>query len=293
MSTAPVRPHYPEAPLFALDTLWFQVAGTLCNIQCAHCFISSSPTNRSHEMLSLETVKRFLAEGEALGVKEYYFTGGEPFLNREIFEILEAALALGPVSVLTNGLLLRPESASRLRRLSDASEYSLDLRISIDGWDAATNDPVRGAGTFERILVGIRNLAEGGLNPVITVTEACEGASTAEGRTRFLEFLRSIGLTKPRLKVMPLLRLGAESGRTRAYASWESLRGQTLTRGETEALVCSSGRMVTSKGVYVCPILIDFPQARMGATLSETLGAFELGYPACFTCHEQGLSCRT
>ena len=55
MSTAPVRPDYPEAPLFALDTLWFQVAGTLCNIQCAHCFISSSPTNRSHEMLSLET----------------------------------------------------------------------------------------------------------------------------------------------------------------------------------------------------------------------------------------------
>ena len=111
MSTAPVRPDYPEAPLFALDTLWFQVAGTLCNIQCAHCFISSSPTNRSHEMLSLETVKRFLAEGEALGVKEYYFTGGEPFLNREIFEILEEALALGPVSVLTNGLLIRPETA--------------------------------------------------------------------------------------------------------------------------------------------------------------------------------------
>ncbi len=293
MSTAALRPDYPQAPLFALDTLWFQVAGTLCNIQCAHCFISSSPTNRNHEMLSLETVKRFLAEGEVLGVKEYYFTGGEPFLNREIFEILEAALAQGPVSVLTNGLLLRPENALRLRRLADASEYSLDLRISIDGWDAATNDPVRGQGTFERILVGIRNLAEGGLNPVITVTEACEGASTAEGRTRFLAFLRSLGLTKPRLKVMPLLRLGAESGRTRAYESWESLRGQTLTREEAEALVCSSGRMVTSKGVYVCPILIDFPEARMGATLPETLGAFELRHSACFTCHEQGLSCRT
>jgi molybdenum cofactor biosynthesis enzyme MoaA len=292
MSTA-VAPDYPQAPLFALDTLWFQVAGTLCNIQCAHCFISSSPTNRSHEMLSLEHVKRFLAEGEALGVKEYYFTGGEPFLNREIFEILEAALALGPVSVLTNGLLLKPESAWRLRRLSDGSDYSLDLRISIDGWDAATNDPVRGSGTFDRILVGIRNLAEAGLNPVITVTEACEGAATAEGRTRFLGFLRAIGLTQPRLKVMPLLRLGAESGRTRAYESWESLRGETLTRDEAEALVCSSGRMVTSKGVYVCPILIDFPEARMGATLAETLGGFELRHSACFTCHAQGLSCRT
>jgi len=293
MSAVPASPGYPAAPLFALDTLWLQVAGTLCNLQCAHCFISSSPTNHNHEMLSLATVRRHLSDAEALGVKEYYFTGGEPFMNREILEILEAALALGPVSVLTNGLLITLEAAARLRRLSDASEYSLDLRISIDGWDAGTNDPVRGAGTFERILTGIRNLAAAGLNPVITVTEACEGASTAPGRTRFLEFLRSIGLTKPRLKVMPLLRLGAETGRTRPYESWETLRGRTLARHEAEALVCTSGRMVTSKGVYVCPILIDFPGARMGESLGETLRPFELAYRACFTCHEQGLSCRT
>ncbi|HSB60775.1 MAG TPA: radical SAM protein, partial [Vicinamibacteria bacterium] len=97
MSAVPPASGFPSAPLLALDTLWFQVAGTLCNIQCAHCFISSSPANRSHEMLSLETVERALAEAEALGVREYYFTGGEPFMNREIVEILEAALALGPV----------------------------------------------------------------------------------------------------------------------------------------------------------------------------------------------------
>jgi hypothetical protein len=128
---------------------------------------------------------------------------------------------------------------------------------------------------------------------VVTVTEACEGASTAPGRTRFLELLRSIGLTQPRLKVMPILRLGAETGRTRAYESWETLRGRTLARNEAEALVCTSGRMVTSKGVYVCPILIDSPGARMGESLGETLGPFELSHRACFTCHEQGLSCRT
>jgi len=285
--------HYPQAPLFDLDTLWFQVAGTLCNIECAHCFISSSPTNRSHEMLGLATVERYLAEASALGVKEYYFTGGEPFLNREILEILEATLAQGPASVLTNGLLIRGETAARLRRISDASEYSLDLRLSIDGWDAATNDPVRGPGTFDRILAGIRHLAVAGLNPVITVTEACAGAGTAEGRTRFLAFLRSVGLTQPRLKVMPLLRLGAETRRSRAYESWETLRGRTLTREESEALVCASGRNVTSRGVYVCPILIDFPGARMGSTLAETLRPFALEYPACFTCHAEGLSCRT
>jgi uncharacterized Fe-S cluster-containing radical SAM superfamily protein len=284
---------FPQAPLLGLDTLWIQAAGTLCNIACAHCFISSSPTNRSHEMLSREAVRGFLAEAEALGVKEYYFTGGEPFLNRELLGMLEDALALGPVSVLTNAMLIRHETASRLRELQDASEYSLDLRVSLDGWDAPGNDALRGAGSFERALQGIRCLAEAGINPVLTVTAACEAAPTAEGRTRLLGFLRGLGLRQPRLKVMPLLRLGAEVERSRAYAPWESLSGVSLAPEQAESLVCASGRCVTSRGVYVCPILIDFPGARMGQSLAATRRPFSLAYRACYTCHVEGLSCRT
>jgi hypothetical protein len=50
--------------------------------------------------------------------------------------------------------------------------------------------------------------------------------------------------------------------------------------------------MVTSRGAYVCPILIDFPDARMGARLQDALGPFTLRHSACFTCHRRGLSCR-
>jgi molybdenum cofactor biosynthesis enzyme MoaA len=286
-------PRYPSSPLVALDTLWFQVAGTLCNIQCRHCFISSSPTNHVHEMMSLESVRGWLAEAAALGVREYYFTGGEPFLNRDLLAMLEATLRQGPATVLTNGLLVRPETARRLRGLADASEYSLDIRVSIDGWDAETNDPIRGAGTFDRIMAGVRSLADAGVNPVLTVTEAFAGAASAAGRARFLEFLRASGLRRPRLKVLPLLRLGAEAERTRAYREWESLAGRTLSAEEAEALQCSSSRMVTASGVYVCPILIDFPGARMASSLAGASRPFELSYRACYTCHEQGLSCRT
>jgi AdoMet-dependent heme synthase len=284
---------YPEAPIFALDTLWFQVAGTLCNLTCTHCFISCSPHNHTHEMMTLEEVERHLVDAEQLGVKEYYFTGGEPFMNREILEMIAAALARGPVSVLTNGVLIKPATAERLKSLSDASEYSLDLRISIDGWDAASNDVIRGEGTFARILEGITNIARAGLNPVITVTEACAEAATRDGRTKFLEFLRSIGLPQPRLKIMPLLRIGAEEKRLRAYTTWETLRGRELANAELEALQCSSSRMVTASGVWVCPILLDAPAARMGATIRDSLRPFSLSYSACYTCHAEGLSCRT
>ena len=284
---------FPSVPSRSLDTLWFQVAGTLCNLQCAHCFISCSPTNHSHGMLTLADVRRRLEEAAALGVREYYFTGGEPFMNPDMLPILEETLRQGPASVLTNGLLLTPERCRRLRELADGSEYSLDLRVSIDGYAAEINDPIRGAGTYERILQGIRNLADAGLNPVVTVTEACEDAGGAAGRERLLAWMRSIGLSRPRLKILSLFRIGAEAERLRGYSSSETLEGRDLSEADLDRLQCSSCRMVTSRGVYVCPILLDEPAARMGESLAETLRPFPLRYAACYTCHEYGVTCRT
>lgn len=287
------RGDFPEAPLAALDTVWFQVAGTICNLRCKHCFISCGPDNHRLPMMSFEQVRGYLDEARGLGVREYYFTGGEPFMNRDMMRILEVSLAQGPSSVLTNGVLIDARKAQTLRGLSDGSPYSLDLRISLDGYDAATNDPIRGGGTFERILAGVRRLATAGLNPVITVTEACDDARTREGRTRFLDFLRQVGLTQPRLKIMPLLRMGAEQGRDRGYHPWESLAGHTLTEEDLALLQCSTCRMVGAKGVYVCPILVDEAEGRMGETLQETLRPYRLAHAACYTCKVEGLSCAT
>ncbi len=285
-----------QAPLVALqslDTLWFQVGGTLCNLACTHCFVSCSPTNHTHEFLRLADVERFLAEAAALGVREYYFTGGEPFLNPDMEAILAATLRQGPANVLTNGLLLDAERCRRLRTLADGAEYSLDLRVSLDGYDAASNDPIRGEGTFERILAGLRNLAAAGLNPVVTVTEVCRDAAAAAGKERFFELLRGLGLARPRLKVLPVFQIGAEAERGGAYQSWQRLRAGDAPEGGWDHLQCSSCRMVTDQGVWVCPILVNEPAARMGETLADTLGPFELAHPACWTCHVYGVSCRT
>ena len=280
---------HPHVPMRALDTLWFQVAGTLCNIECTHCFVSSSPTNRSHEMLTLRDVELRLAEARALGVREYYFTGGEPFMNREMIPILAATLKQGPATVLTNGILLTPQICAELRTLIDASEYSLDLRVSLDGFDRQSHDAIRGAGAWDRTMRGLQNLAAAEINPVITVT----GIRDGDGRTRFLQLIRSWGFTKPRLKVLPLFRIGAEVKRSGEYAEWERLTTDNFDESAADSLQCSSCRMVTSKGVYVCPILIDRPEARMGATLAETLRPFELRFGACHTCWVEGVTCTT
>jgi MoaA/NifB/PqqE/SkfB family radical SAM enzyme len=243
--------------------------------------------------MTLEEVKRYLDEAVRLGVREYYFTGGEPFLNPDMEAILEATLAVGPATVLTNGLLLDPARCARLKALEQASDCSLDLRVSLDGYDAATNDPIRGEGTFERILQGVRNLAEAGLNPVITVTEVCPEAVTDEGKERFFQLLRSLGIDRPRLKVLPVFQIGAEAERRGVYESWQRLRDGDAPEGAWDHLQCSTCRMVTDQGVWVCPILVNEPSARMGETLADTLESFPLDHSACWTCHVYGVSCRT
>ena len=286
-------PEYAHVPMLALDTIWFQVAGTLCNIACTHCFISCSPSNHAHEMMTFDDIAPRLAEAKRLGVREYYFTGGEPFMNRDMLRILEATLLQGPATVLTNGMLMRKETCSALQELIDRSEYSLDLRVSLDGFDRETHDAIRGAGVWDRVMDGLANLAEVGINPVITVTTAAEGVDTAEGRARFLDVIRSFGFTKPRLKVLSLFRIGAEETRTRAYESWEHLTREGVDGADMSVLQCSTSRMITSKGVYVCPILINYDEARMGGTIGETLRPFPLKFGACHTCWVDGVTCRT
>jgi len=85
-----------------LKELWFHT-GTACNLKCADCYEGSGPGDRRLEMMSLSDVRPFMDEAVALGVGQFSFTGGEPFVVKEIIEILAEGLGRCPCLVLTNG----------------------------------------------------------------------------------------------------------------------------------------------------------------------------------------------
>lgn len=292
-SSTPRRHTAPLLPFVALDTLWLQVTGTVCNIACKHCFITCGPKNLSHPMMTLEHVRTLLAGARELGVREYYFTGGEPFLHPEIFTLIEETLAQGPLHILTNGILIDDDVAARLGALFEAGPYTLDLRVSLDGASAAENDPIRGKGTFEQILAGGTRLMRHGINPVWTVTTVLASTGGDDGFERFKAMLAERGFTRPRLKFIPPFKIGREIRRAGGYGDDDILQEGDLFEGEEHVLQCGSCRMVTAKGVYPCPILIEEPGARMGETLAEGLVPIRLDHPACTTCHVEGFSCRT
>ena len=288
--------HADQGPLLeflGLDTLWLQLTGTICNIACRHCFITCGPKNDSHPMMQTDHVMNILEEAAQRGVKEYYFTGGEPFMHPDIFPIIEKTLQQGPLSILTNGILITDGVAARLARLFDRHEYGLDLRVSLDGISPQENDPIRGKKTFEKILAGAENLVRNGINPVFAITTIHSDYTEAEGRLEFMDMLRDKGFSPPRIKLIPPFKIGREERRGGGYDTSDLLQEGDLLPGEEHMLQCGSCRMVTAKGVYPCPILIEVEEARMGDLLEDGLSPIRLNHPACYTCHVEGFTCRT
>ncbi len=293
MSSATVndQQHIPRVELRALDELWFQVSGTLCNLECTHCFISCSPHNDSFGYLSLDEVARLLLESQSYGVKEFYFTGGEPFLNRDLVPMLERTLEYGPATVLTNGTVLKREWLSRLQKAERESVYSLEIRVSIDGPTPELNDPIRGPRTFERAMQGVELLSEFGFLPIITMTRTWEESEDQTVLAQFRQVLKDHGCTRPRLKILPRLKIGAEAKRSEGYHQLERVTEDMMQGFDETQLICNHSRVATNRGVYVCPILLDTPDAKLGETLEQANRDFPLAHGACLTCYQYGAIC--
>jgi len=238
--------------------------------------------------MSRESVKGYLDEARATGMTDIYFTGGEPLLNPEVMGIVEDALMDASVTILTNATLITDGLAEEFRELAKTSRHRLTFRVSMESPLEEKNDGVRGKGAFKRASAGIKNLLKAGFEPIITVT-ALEGNGPCA--QQFEQWLRGLGSKAPHIKTLPLLHIGRGEKNYRPYNKDERLQGMAIDSIDLKSLQCSGARMVTSEGVFCCPILIDDPSARMGSTITESLRPVGLASPACYTCVKEGLTC--
>jgi mycofactocin radical SAM maturase len=121
-----------------------------------HCLSSSG--QRDPRELSTDEAKRELDELHDLQVFYINIGGGEPMIRRDFFELVEYAIGRGiGVKFSTNGAYIDAEKARRLT----AMDY-LDIQISLDGTDAATNDAVRGIGSYDTAIRAMDHLRDAG-----------------------------------------------------------------------------------------------------------------------------------
>ena len=290
---APVLDRVPEVPFTGLQTLWLQVGGTLCNLACNHCFISCHPENHNIPMMTLATVRRHLEEAGRHGVQDIYITGGEVFLNPEIMQILEAILEYGPCHVLTNGTTLNAKRVGQLQAIQERRTHKLHFRVSLDSLDEQENDSVRGPNAFRQAVEGIRNLSRAGFPTHLTLVRSWDEDEDPAMEQQVMVFLRNLGAPQGRAKFLPGFLLGELEKTARQYHEHERVTERCFDNWPITNLQCSSSRMVTEDGVYVCPILVEEPAARMGGTLEETFRPYPLRHAACYTCRISGMSCKS
>jgi MoaA/NifB/PqqE/SkfB family radical SAM enzyme len=278
------------APFSHLSTLWIQVTGTSCNLQCVHCINASGPKDPWLKSLDTETVKRAIKEAESLGAKEIYFTGGEPFLHRDILELLAFSLQVAPTTVLTNGTMINEQMADSLATLSWEVPYSLEIRVSVDDIEAEKNDRIRGRGALAKAVRSLQLLNAKGLLPILTATEILQD-ELGDGNgiyERFRNFLLSRGIDKPRVKIIPVFPVGRMAARRGPLLTEEMLQGFDFS-----LLQCSETRVVADGGVYSCPILAGLPEARLSeGSLQESFTPCRLYHPACTMCYQTGMTCK-
>ncbi|MFC1676021.1 radical SAM protein [Planctomycetota bacterium] len=144
-----------------------------CNLKCAHCY-NDSGVGKKYKDIKTEDAKAVLADLSQYGVPSVLFSGGEPLMRPDLFELIEYAGDKGLRTVIsTNGTLINAETARKIK-LSSVSYVG----ISLDGI-GKINDKFRGVdGAFERSVEGIRNcMAAGirvGLRLTLTQRNVCE-----------------------------------------------------------------------------------------------------------------------
>lgn len=159
-----------------------------CNLKCVHCY-NDSGLNTDCNEATTEEAKDVLTDIAGYGVPSVLFSGGEPLMRHDLFELIPYARDKGLRTVIsTNGTLITKEKAKMIK------DYEVSyVGISLDGI-GAVNDEFRGVeGAFERAVVGIRNCMEAGVRVGLRLTLTKRNAQDVE---QLFDFLNKEGIER-------------------------------------------------------------------------------------------------
>ena len=283
--------------LEALRTLWINT-GSLCNITCRNCYIESSPENDRLAYITRAEMGAYLDEigRGSWPVREIGFTGGEPFMNPDIIEMLGDALKRGfSVLVLTNAMqpMLRPRVRDGLTALRDAHGSRLVIRVSLDHYSKRLHEEERGAGTFDKTIEGIDWLARGGF-ALALAGRTCWGESEPDARAGYAALIAERAWPLDAYDPAELVLFPEMDERADVPEITEDCWG-ILGKNPAEVMCASSRMVVKRKGaphpvVLPCTLLPYDPAFEMGATLAQAAradggmfehGAVKLCHPHC------------
>ena len=276
----------------ALDELWLHT-GTACNLACPFCLEGSKPGDQRLQLMRFDDAKPYIDEALTLGVKQFSFTGGEPFVNKDMIRILDYALQYRSCLVLTNAT---EPLIKRITQLAPLREriHKLRFRVSLDHFEASQHDAGRGEGMFAMALEGLRKLHEMGF-ALSVANQVIADLPTSEVARQFSAVSRAAGLPEdlPRIEFPEFYPPATEVS---APQITQSCMADYQTEQSRREFMCAFSRMVVKidgqTKVYACTLVDDDPDYALGETLTQSLQVpVSMKHHRCYSCFRFGASC--
>jgi uncharacterized Fe-S cluster-containing radical SAM superfamily protein len=277
-----------------IKTLWFNT-GTLCNIECKNCYIESSPKNDRLVYITFEEVKLFIDEAidKKLGTKEIGFTGGEPFMNKDVLKMIEYSLSKNfKVLVLSNAM--KP-MLNRKEDLLKINHQDLTIRVSIDHYQKEKHEEIRGKNTFNVMMEGLKWLNQNNFNYALA-TRLLWGEQEDQLRDNFNLFIDKYNLkldAKSKEQLVTFAEMDEKVDTPEITTACWNLLGKN-----PDDIMCSSSRMVVKKktspkpSVIACTLLPYDDEFDLGQNLTNSLKKIYLNHKHCSKfCVLGGSSC--
>ena len=283
--------------LTRLRTLWFNT-GSLCNITCRNCYMDSSPKNDSLAYITEDDVRPYLdeiARTDAL-VEEIAFTGGEPFMNTRLPQILGECMERGfRTLVLTNAMKPMFHKRARLADLRRRFGDALSIRVSMDHFVPAKHEAVRGPQTWAPMLNGLKWLAANAFN-IALAGRTCWDESEEEARRGYARVFAQHAIPvdahdPTALVLFPEMDASVDVPEI-TVKCWDILGVAPDT------MMCATSRMVIKRKDAQRPVVVPYtllpydPGFEMGESLGDSGKVVKLNHPHCARfCVLGGASC--
>ena len=277
-----------------LKTLWFNT-GTLCNLTCKNCYIESSPKNDRLAYLSFHEFKVFVNESiqNEMGTEEIGFTGGEPFMNKDILKMIKYSLDNGfKTLVLTNAM--KPMMNNR-KNLNKLNHLNLSIRVSIDHYNKDKHEQIRGPNSWEPMIEGLKWLSENKFNYCLATRLMWDEdeETTRKNFKKFVDQYQLILDVENKSQLVTFAEMDEKQDTPEITTEcWDILNKNPDT------IMCSTSRMIVKKkgdenpSVIACTLLPYKQEFDLGDTLKESMKKIYLNHPHCSKfCVLGGSSC--
>ena len=261
----------PVVELVELNNLFIELTAKNCNQRCKHCYIDFPISKNTKDFISIDKVKAALFDTMHENIQCIYLTGAEPMTHPDFNSILRLCLKRASVCICTNATFINEKKARFLKKVEEESSHAIVFKFSIDHYNEIKNDDIRGRGAYRQAINAIKSIAKYNFTPILNIVNYYN----EDEKTLISEF-RNI-----------CKKIGLDSNDCNFQINEHHNKYKpTIVKSErsNENTDCRDGRVLTDRGVYVCPFLANDHRGRMGGDFKDYSKKMYLETDFCSTC---------